>query len=312
MGDSAPGNALLVADGSADARAAETLLAGLSWPAGSAAAVLAAVRPRWTLLGLGLDNAAEVRDTLARLRRLAREAALATARDAARRLSQAGLATLTVVREGDAGHVALGFAAEAQPSLIALGAKGFDHVDALRLGPTALEVVRAARTSVLIARPARRPRPARILLAADGLMDWLAPDAWPIALMPVGAQITVAKLAVESEAAGEGEAAELRAVEFGEALQAQGLTVRNVFPHGEPRAALVRLARAAEADLVIVGGQTAPTTGAAPARSLVAAVTRYAPCSVLVVQPDPHGPWWPAQAPATTAAASRLTAVSPV
>jgi nucleotide-binding universal stress UspA family protein len=306
MSNNAPVTALLVTDGSPQARAAETLLAGFDWPSGSAATVLATVRQRWTLLGLGLGSEAEVQDTLARLQRLARGAAEATAREAAGRLGQAGLTTMTVIREGDTGQVVLDLAAEAQPSLIALGAKGFDHTNALRLGPTALEVVLAAQTSVLVARPGRRSGPARVIVAADGLMDWLAPDGWPLALLPAGAKVTVAKLAVEAEAPDEGEEAELRAVEFGERLQAHGQVVRNVFPHGEPRAALVRLARAAEADLVIVGHQSAPTAGAGMARPLAPAVARYAPCSVLVVRPDLPGPRWPAPAPATASAQAGL------
>ncbi len=302
MSNIAPVNVLLATDGSPHARAAETLLASLDWPSGSVATVLATVRQRFTLLGLGLGSEAEARDMLARLQRLARGAAEVTAREAARCLGQAGLTTLTVVREGNAGQVVLGLAGEAQPSLIALGAKGFDHANALRLGPTALEVVREARTSVLVARSVRRTRPARVILAADGLMDWLAPDGWPMALMPAGAEITVAKLEVATEAPGGGEEADLRAVEFGELLQAHGRAVRNVFPGGEPRAALVRLARAAEADLVIVGHPTAPMAGAGMARPLAPAVARYAPCSVLVVHPDPNGPPGSAQAPATLGA----------
>ncbi len=301
-----PLKVLLVTDGSAQARAAEALLAGMDWPAGSAATVLATVRQRWTLLGLGLGSEAEVQDTLGRLQRLARGAAEATAREAARRLGQAGLTTLTVVREGEAGQAVLGLASEAQPNLIVLGAKGFDRTNAIRLGPTAQEVVRAARPSVLVARPARRARPMRVIVAADGLMDWLAPDGWPLALLPAGSEVTVAKLAVEAESSNEGEEAELRAVEYGEGLQAHGLAARNVFPHGEPRAALVRLARAAEADLVIVGDHSAPRGGAGMARTLAPAVARYAPCSVLVVRPDQNRPWWPAAAPAATEAKTDL------
>ena len=255
----APVNVLLVADSSPHARAAETLLTSFNWPKGSAVTVLAAVRQRWALLGLGLSSEVEVQDTLASLQRLAHGAAGAMAREAARRLGDAGLATMTVVREGDLGQVVLDLAAEMQPSLIALGAKGFDQFDALRLGPNALEILRAARTSVLVARPARRSRPPRVIMAADGLVDLLAPDGWPLALLPPGAEVTVAKLAIEAEAPNDAEEADLRAVDFAEVLQAQGLAVRNVFPHGEPRAALVRLAYATEADLVIVANQTAPT-----------------------------------------------------
>ena len=285
MSEAVPVKIVLATDGSAHSRAAEDLLAGLRWPPGSTATVLAVERQPWSLLGLGLRSAAETHDTLARLQRVARGAAHATAYGAASRLGQAGLATVTVVGEGTAAQALLGLAAEARADLIALGAKGFSQFNVPRLGSTAWEVFHAAQTSVLIARPGRHSAPARIVLAADGLMDWLAPGAWPLTLLPPSADVTVARLAPEGEATDDCEAADLRAVEFGEALQAQGLRVRNVFPHDEPRAELIRLARAAEADLVIVAGQTSPAPGEGTPGSWAPAVAKYAPCSVLVVRP---------------------------
>jgi nucleotide-binding universal stress UspA family protein len=275
MIDAAPLNVLLATDGSTHSRAAEDLLAGLRWPAGSAATVLAALRERWTFPQLGPGCDSDVHAMLARLKRAAHDEAQATARAAARRLGQAGLATMMVVREGEPGPVLLELAAEARTNLVVLGAKGFSQFNAPRLGSTAWEAVHAAPASVLIARPGPRSRPARVVLAADGLTDWMAPHAWPVALLPPEADLTVASLATAAN--GEGEAADLQAVEFAEALQAQGLTVRNVFPPGEPRAELVRLALAGEADLVIVSGQAA-------GGQLAPAVAKYAPCSVLVAR----------------------------
>jgi nucleotide-binding universal stress UspA family protein len=101
-----------------------------------------------------------------------------------------------------------------------------------------------------------------------------------MALLPADADVTIAKLT------DDGEAAEMRALEFGEALQARGLTVRNVFPLGEPRAELVRLAHAAEADLVVVDGRAHDPTDPEPPIELATAVAKYAPCSVLVVRAE--------------------------
>lgn len=296
MNDAQPVNVLFATDGSAHSRAAESLLAGLHWPRSASVTVVAALRQRWTLLGLGLDSDAEVQDTVMRLQRVARGAAEATAHAAARRLGEAGLATRRVIREGEPSQVVLGVAAEARSHLIALGAKGFDQTNALRLGSTAREVLEAAPASVLVARPGRRDRPARVIVAADGLLDWLTPHAWPIALLPPTAEVTVAKLAVEPDAPGQDEEAELRALEFAEALQARGLKARNVFPQGEPRAELVRLARASQADLVLVGRQPALTVAGAAPQALALAVARYAPCSVLVVQPGSNWTRGPAGA----------------
>jgi nucleotide-binding universal stress UspA family protein len=103
-------------------------------------------------------------------------------------------------------------------------------------------------------------------------------------LLPDDADITITKLT------DDGEAAEMRALEFGEALQARGLTVRNAFPFGEPRAELVRLAQATEADLVVVGGRALTPTDPEPHGQLATAVAKYGPRSVLVVRPERNAP----------------------
>jgi len=287
---------LLPFDGSAHARAAEALVAGLRWPPGSSATVLGVVRQKWSLLGLGLDGPAQVQDTLHRLQRVAVEAAEAVARPAVAALRQAGLAAVATVREGEPGEAIVALAAELQADLIALGAQGYSPFAAPRLGSAAWQVLHAAQASVLIARPGRGPRPARIVLAVDGLLDWLHADAWPVALLPGDADITLAKLAAAddaldgsaSERAGAAEAAAISTLELAEALQARGQTVRNVYPRGEPRAELVRLAQAAEADLVIVGSGAAPASGDEAQASVATAVAKFAPCSVLVVRPQPE------------------------
>jgi nucleotide-binding universal stress UspA family protein len=260
--------------------------------------VLGVVRQKWSLLGLGLEGHAQVQDALRRLQRVAVDAAEAVARQAVGALSQAGLAAATTVLEGEPGDALVALEAELRADLIALGAQGYSPFAAPRLGSTAWQVLHAAQASVLIARPGRCPRPARIVLAADGLLNWLHADAWPISLLPGDADITIAKLAAAANefegnageragAASEAEAAEVSALELGEALQARGLTVRNVFPLGEPRAELVRLAHAAEADLVIVGGGTASESDDEAQGALATATAKYAPCSVLVVRAQP-------------------------
>ena len=280
-----PMQVLLATDGSAHSRAAEAVLAALRWPPGSAATVLGVVRQQWSLLGLGLEGPAQVKDTVLRLQRVAVGAAQVLARQAADSLNQAGLATVTAVLEGEPGEVIAACAAKQRTGLIALGAQGFGQFAAPRLGSTAWQVLHAAQASVLIARPGPRTRPARVIVAVDGLLDggW-GPASWPLALLPDDADITVAQLA------DDGEAAELGALEFGEDLQARGLTVRNAFPLGEPRAELVRLAQASEADLIIVGGRAPSPTDREPHGQLATAVAKYAPCSVLVVRPEPNAP----------------------
>jgi nucleotide-binding universal stress UspA family protein len=146
-------------------------------------------------------------------------------------------------------------------------------------------VLHEAQASVLIARPGSRTRPARVVVAADGLLDvGRGGDAWPIGLLPDDAAITIAKLT------DDGEAAEMRALEFGEALQARGLTVRNAFPLGEPRAELIRLAQATEADLIVVGWRALTPADPEPLGRLATAVAKFAPCSVLVVRPERSAP----------------------
>ncbi len=329
-----PPKVVLATDGSAHSRAAEAVLGALRWPPGSATTVLGVVRQHWSLLGLGLEGPAQVKDTVLRLQRVAVGAAQAVARQAAVELSHANLAVATAVLEGEPGDATLALAAELRADLIALGAQGFGQWAEPRLGSTAWQVLHEAPSSVLIARPGPHSRPTRVIVAIDGLADWLSADAWPIGLLPADADVTIAKLAIEDDDDGDSaqpgrqtpdaddsDAAELLALEFGEALQARGLTVRNVFPLGEPRAELVRLAHTSEADLVIVGGRAVPAIDGEPQRPLATAVAKYAPCSVLVVRPHlskeaahsalPGRTRLPAQAPLEPRGA-RYSAVKPV
>jgi hypothetical protein len=75
------------------------------------------------------------------------------------------------------------------------------------------------------------------------------------------------------------------ALSLGEWVQARGFRVRNLFPVGEPRAELIRLARTARADLVIVADADGPRPDLPQTATLAGAAFRFAPCSVLALRP---------------------------
>ncbi len=290
-------HSLLAADGSPQAAA---LLADLRWTAGTPVSVLGVVVPRWPLIGIGLKTREELHDTAARLRRVNQASARALAVQAAAPLLAAGLAAEVTVREGVPAQAILAGADELRASLIALSAHAFGTAPEGRLGPTARGVVDGATCSVLVARTRRSSGPLRLLVAVDRHTDAAAVRDNLRAIAPVGSEaapeVLVAGLAgwhapnhataaeLRAHQSVE-EEVELRALDLGEQIQALGFRVRNVFPPGAPRAELMRLLRAKETDLVVVGPSAAP-----PQRGGVAgAALEYAPCSVLVARPLPVG-----------------------
>lgn len=144
------------------------------------------------------------------------------------------------------------------------------------------------------------PRPMRVLFGTDGSPDARAAGAW-LAAFPLPESVRLFVVTVTppppSPIAIEGLAEFSRAL-LDEAQQvaeeaAAGLRPRWPdleirVPTGDPREELVRLADEVDADLIVVGARGLGAVGTAILGSVSVAVTRHAPCPVLVIKPQPR------------------------
>ncbi len=152
---------ILATDGSAGARLATDLVAGLPWPAGTEVEVLA-VTDTGALLPMPLM--AVPGDTSA-LSDAVRESERDSAASAVRLLEDHGLSATMTASMGRPGDAIVHRATDTQADLVVCGSRGRGPLAALLLGSVSAEVCDRAPCPVLVAR---RPRVTHILLAHDG------------------------------------------------------------------------------------------------------------------------------------------------
>lgn len=144
------------------------------------------------------------------------------------------------------------------------------------------------------------PRPMRVLLGTDGSEDARAAVTWLTALPlpePVHLIVVTVTPTPPSPIAIEGLAEFSRALldeahqvaeEAAAVLRPRWPDLEIRVPTGDPREELVRLAEEVDAELVVVGARGLGAVGTAILGSVSLAVTRHAPCPVLVVKPHPR------------------------
>ncbi len=265
---------LYATDGSAQARAAGRLLAGLG---------LAPVDGVTTLAVASTDGP----DV---------EGALSAAR---KDLSATTAGLTTMAREGYPDEEILKAAAELPADLLVLGAKGASGLARFLLGGVAARVVRYAPCSVLLVRP-ESASIGRVILAFDGTESARAAAAklkdFPL---PPGAEVLLVSVLPPLDPAvprrepvyvspGVDEIAlihELNALR--DAFLAAGRRASVQTPRGNPAACLLECAERENADLLVVGAHGSSLAERFH-RFLLGSVSErmasYAPCSVLVVK----------------------------
>lgn len=286
---------LLATDGSPDARTATLWLRRFPLPAGATVRVLAVA----TIPQLAVDAM-----TMRRLR----DAALGDARrvvEGARRLlgTRRGAVETRVV-EGDPRGEIVGEAGRWGADLVVVGARGLGAAARWLLGSVSLAVVRDAPCAVLVVKGAPRAV-RRVVVGVDGSTDALGALRFVAGLVR-GRAVTVhlltavepprypasapgflrdelagvLKQVVAEQRAAAREALERAAAGVGRAAR----RVRLATAVGAPAAVITRTARAAGADLVVVGAR-----GLGPVRRLLLGsvsegVLRAARCAVLIVK----------------------------
>lgn len=286
-------NILIAFDGSPGADTAVDLVAGLRLPRGSVIDVVAIV-PSIVLLGAfaTLPVPAPVRrDQLAK---------------AARRLERTDVEVRTRSLSGDeVAETLLESARELDADLIVAGHRGHGPLTTLFLGSVARELVEHARCPVLVAR---RSRCDSIVLAEDG-SDSAYRARRMLARSPLFAGTLVRVVSVsqiarpmlsgitpgvrdEARAALREMESETRhsydvlAEEAASDLRVAGLEATAEARDGDPAEQIVHVARAADADLIVMGTRGRGALARATLGSVARSVVLTAPCSVLVVPTD--------------------------
>lgn len=212
-------------------------------------------------------------------------------------------------RLGPPDHALLDKAGTWRPDLLVLGTRGRHGLKNLLLGSVSQKVLHHAEVPVRIGRPGPSSRPLRILVAMDGsrhadaALQEVADRTWPegteVKLVSV-MDIRLAIRGFHEELRGGPNAPAGKAkspfdwmdkvlAKAARRLGKQGLRVDTALIEGEPRAALLREAKAWKAHAIFMGSR-----GLSGFRSLLlggvsSAVAAHAPCSVEIVRPRKRG-----------------------
>jgi len=297
---------LLAIDGSVHSEAAVKLTAGITFPAGTIAHVLAVVPERWLLSHLNWEAKRMLVETMDVVHQADYAAADRLAMQVSNRLQTNDLTVDSEVRDGRPSEVILNRAVELAADLLVIGAKGLSAPVEFRLGSTAHKLAHYAKCSVLVARPAEHAQPSRIILAADGSIEAQRAAEFLCRLaLPEWAEVTVVSVAEMNASlpAGNGtteqnlvadvpeavrraliDAAEGHISEAGVCLRESSAQVRSDIRFGHPAEEILNAAREHDADLIVIGARGQTRAEPFQLGGVAQKVVKYAQCSVLVVR----------------------------
>jgi nucleotide-binding universal stress UspA family protein len=198
-------------------------------------------------------------------------------------------------------------AQELKSDLVVMGTRGRTGLAHVLLGSTAEGVVRGALCPVLTVRSVAKGGPpariTRILVPVDFSDCSLEALEYTIQMTrEFSASVTILHviepasygldftLSHAGDAQKTSDALEKRLGEFTALLKGQGIPARHVLQSGAPGTAILDGARAAEADLIVMGTHGRRGFSHLVSGSVAEAVLRQAPCPVLTVKSPKFGP----------------------
>lgn len=212
-------------------------------------------------------------------------------------------------RVGPPDHGLLDKAARWRPHLLVMGTRGHHGLKDLLLGSVSQKVLHHAEVPVRIGRPGPSSRPLRLLVAMDGsrhaeaALQEVAERTWPAGtevklLSVMDIRLAVRGMREEPRSAGRAAAGKAKSPwswmekvleKAARRLEKRGLKVETALVEGEPRAALLREAKAWKTHAIFMGSR-----GLSGFRSLLmggvsSAVAAHAPCTVEIVRPRKRG-----------------------
>ena len=302
-----PLRVVLATDGSPSATVAADLVAAIAWPEGSTVRVVEAI-DTGTVLFSGPWPVAAYLEQDGGIEEQLRRAADGLVTDIRDRIARPGIDVVADVLEGRPATAIVEAARAFQADVIVVGSRGHGTIESMLLGSVSAEVVDHARIPVLVAR---RSSLNRVVLGWDGsgcargAADLLS--AWPIFAQSHVQVVSVADVQVpwwsgitvdtspdllpalvDASTALREEHDRLARAMAADLRQA-GLTADPEFRAGDPATELIAAARAADADLIVIG--THGHTGLARLLlgSVARNVVRHAGCSVLIGREGPAG-----------------------
>lgn len=276
---------LFPTDGSPSAEAALDMLLALPFRASDHVTILAV--PVHSYAGVGFDGTGQL---VAEVAMEETAAAERTARDAHRRITEAGASAMILVEEGLPAPTINEAARSDGADLVVMGSRGLGHIAGIILGSTARAVARTSPVPVLVVRE-RRTAPRRILIAVDGSDDASA-AVRTLGAMPLHHNVEITLLHVETgkartDAASEREERRAAVELFSDAraLLPPSRTTRIELERGEVADRIVATAEAEGSDLIVLGarGRAAHRVGFLQG-STADQVLEKAHCAVLVAR----------------------------
>jgi len=228
----------------------------------------------WLARPLASQPATETRKRSKAAARLVRRAVAKLRRRAksVRPLLQKGPVTDTIVTT----------AAREKADLLVLGSRGISNIQAFLMGSVSQQVATYAPCSVLIVKERARAV-TRVLLAVDGSSASKRAMAFlPAHLKPAG--VTVIVLMVRDDPYPEASPVNPRIEQYQHALLRAGFSVQLLTATGHAAATIISTARRQRADLIVLGSRGLTGLKRFLLGSVSRQVTKYAPCSVLVVR----------------------------
>jgi nucleotide-binding universal stress UspA family protein len=212
-------------------------------------------------------------------------------------------------RIGPPDHALLDKAGRWKPHLLVLGTRGHHGLKDLLLGSVSQKVLHHAAVPVRIGRPGPSSRPLRLLVALDGsrhaasALDEVARRHWPagtevklVSVMDI--RLAVRGIVKETRAGGRAPAAGAKTPwtwmekvlqKSARRLDKLGLKVDTALLEGEPRAALLREAKAWKAQAIFMGSRGLSGFRGLLLGGVSSAVAAHAPCTVEIVRPPKGG-----------------------
>jgi nucleotide-binding universal stress UspA family protein len=197
-------------------------------------------------------------------------------RDRARVMIKKGAVAPTILKQ-----------ATGRETLVVLGQRGLSNLDRFFLGSVSTQVSLHARCSVLVVNgPARHVR--RVLLAVDGskssdkALQFLLKQINPTSNGRIELQVLqVLPTFAYTHVALEGMASTHR---YAQKLEAAGYIVKESIQEGNPADQILKTAKAARADLLVVGAKGLGSVGRFLLGSVSSRLVRHSPCSILIVR----------------------------
>jgi len=288
---------LFAADGSEDAAAAAQFLGALPFPPGTKIRVVSVAGEFPARVYSGLE-------ALAGAQQVEREWAEHAAETARAALQREDVEVTAVVRIGQPAHQILEEANEFDASLVALGSRGLNRLEAFMLGSVSESVTRHAGQPVLLARAPKHGLRRAILAVDDSEPARSAVEFAGQLPLPPETQVVVAHV-VKPYHAPAGFAptnalvfdkldtglwqerlrhAECLVAGIHSRMAAAGKRANSCVREGDPAAELSKLASESEADLIIAGARGVSLVHAVLLGSVADRLLRRAHCSVLIVR----------------------------